>query len=342
MSKRTQSIRSMFAGKVDEAAPSSQESPAAVAPTPATPLTRVTSGAVKSLKETFSGVERDYQALREQLATGTVAIEIDPARVDPSPFADRFSEQDPASFETLKASIAERGQEIPILVREHPAHPGRYQSAYGHRRVRALKDLGRPVKAYVRALTDEDLVLAQGIENSSREDLSFIERAVFALKLETAGFQRSVIQSALTIDRAEASKLIAVAKSVPSDIIDGIGRSPKIGRGRWQAFADVLQEEDVLARVRQALSTDKIRRLPTDERFSAVLTAASGREEEASEKDAVIATAKSGREIARLVPAGGKLRIILDAKRDAAFAEFVMRRLPGLYADFKNDRRRDD
>lgn len=338
MSKRTQSIRSMFAGKGDDGAPStgSPDVPSAV------PLTRVTSGAVKSLKDTFSGVERDYQALREQLATGTVAVEIDPARVDPSPFADRFSEQDPASFETLKASIAERGQEIPILVREHPTHPGRYQSAYGHRRVRALKDLGRPVRAYVRALTDEELVLAQGIENSSREDLSFIERAVFALKLETAGFQRSVIQSALTIDRAEASKLIAVAKSVPSDIIDGIGRAPRIGRGRWQSFADMLQDEDATARVRQALTTDKIRRLPTDERFAAVLAIGAAREDDdGADKDAVIATTASGREIARLVTAGAKVRIVIDAKRDAAFADFVMRRLPDLYADFKKDGRRD-
>jgi ParB family chromosome partitioning protein len=51
--------------------------------------------------------------------------------------------------------------------------------------------------------------------------LSFIERAAFALTLEEAGFQRSVIQSALSIDRAEVSKLIAVAKAVPADSAEG-------------------------------------------------------------------------------------------------------------------------
>lgn len=192
----------MFAAKPEEALSTDNKHPPA----------RVSSGAVRSLKDTFSGVEKDYQELREKLAGGTVAIEIDPATVDPSPLADRFSDGDPQSFELLKQSIAERGQEIPILVREHPSEPGRYQSAYGHRRVRVLRELGRPVKAYVKILTDEDLVVAQGIENSAREDLSFIERAVFAMRLEEGGFKRAVVQAALSIDRAEASKLVAVGR----------------------------------------------------------------------------------------------------------------------------------
>ncbi len=187
MSKRTQSIRSLFSAQPDETLSADNKQS----------LPRVTSGAVRSLKDTFSDVEREYQELRERVANGRVAVDIEPTLVDPSPFADRFEEQDEAAFQALKASIVERGQEIPILVREHPSQPGRYQSAYGHRRLRAVRDLGLLVKAYVRSLTDEELILAQGIENSAREDLSFIERAMFALKLEDAGFQRAVIQTAL-------------------------------------------------------------------------------------------------------------------------------------------------
>src|SRR5690606_3038745 len=130
MSKRTQSIRSMFSAPTEET----------LSPDNNAPMPRVTSGAVRSLKDTFSGVERDYQELREKLSSGTVTIELDPQLVDPSPFADRFSEQHAASFEALKLSIEERGQEIPILVREHPDVPGRYQSAYGHRRVRRSEE----------------------------------------------------------------------------------------------------------------------------------------------------------------------------------------------------------
>src|SRR5690606_22555666 len=138
-------------------------------------LPRVTSGAVRSLKDTFSEAERDYQLLRDQLASGSVALKLDTALIDPSPFADRFEEDDLQSFEMLKQSLSSHGQEVPILVREHPQAAGRFQCAYGHRRLRALAELGLPVNAYVRPLSDEALVLAQGIENSAREDLSFIE-----------------------------------------------------------------------------------------------------------------------------------------------------------------------
>ena len=92
------------------------------------------------------------------------------------------------------------------------------------------------VKAIIRDLSDEDLVIAQGLENAPREDLSFIERAIFAMHIEDAGHSRSVIQDALSVDRAEASKLLAVARAIPSEIAQAIGKAPKVGRGRWQAL----------------------------------------------------------------------------------------------------------
>ncbi|WP_312361802.1 plasmid partitioning protein RepB, partial [Agrobacterium sp.] len=227
MSKRTQSVRNLFAAGPD------------VAPTAESrqPMQRVASGAVRSLKDTFSEVERDYEELKQRVADGALPLDLDPTLVDPSPFADRFADQDVTAIEALKASFLEHGQEIPILVRAHPSEPGRYQIAYGHRRVRAAKELAVPVKAYVRDLSDDRLVVAQGIENSAREDLTFIERAAFSLKLEEGGFQRSLIQTALSVDRQEASKLIIVARAIPGWLVEVIGRAPKIGRPRWQELA---------------------------------------------------------------------------------------------------------
>ncbi len=74
-------------------------------------------------------------------------------------------------------------------------------------------------------MSDQDLVVAQGVENSARQDLSFIERAIFAMRLEDAGHSRTVIQEALSIDRAEASKLLAVGRIIPSDVVTTIGRA---------------------------------------------------------------------------------------------------------------------
>lgn len=329
MSKRTQSIRSMFSAPTEETLSADNNAP----------MPRVTSGAVRSLKDTFSGVERDYQELREKLSSGTVTIELDPQLVDPSPFADRFSEQDPASFEALKLSIEERGQEIPILVREHPDVPGRYQSAYGHRRVRALRELKKPVKAYVRALSDEDLVLAQGIENSTREDLSFIERAIFAVKLEAAGFQRSVIQSALSIDRAEASKLIAVGTAVPEDIVQAIGRAPKVGRGRWQALADAVQDPSATQRMRGIIETRRFKEKDSDQRFLAVLAAALQADNKAStSKQTIVAKDEHGQELATLSRSARHFRIQIGQERGADFANFLMEQMPALYQAYTSER----
>ena len=331
MSKRTQSIRSMFSSQPDEALSADNN----------VAIPRVTSGAVKSLKDTFSGVERDYQELRDRVASGAVAIDIDAALVDPSPFADRFTEPTSVSFEALKSSIAERGQEIPILVREHPTAAGRYQSAYGHRRVRALRELRLSVKAYVRSLSDEELVIAQGIENSAREDLSFIERAVFALRLEDGGFQRSVVQSALSIDRAEASKLIAVGKGVPAEIISAIGRAPKIGRGRWQSFIERLQEPGAIERVRELFHSEQVRAKETDERFTMAFAAAMrlpGGEAKPSSDDGVIARSVDGREIGKLTRSPKHCRIQLERAHDDAFADYLMRRLPELYQAYAEER----
>ena len=41
--------------------------------------------------------------------------------------------------------------------------------AFGHRRLKAVVALGRKVRAVVRAMSDVELVIAQGIENSQRE-----------------------------------------------------------------------------------------------------------------------------------------------------------------------------
>ncbi len=184
-------------------------------------------------------------------------------------------DSDGASFEALKASINLRGQEVPVLVREHPDTPGRYQTAYGHRRIRAARELGRSVRAIVKTLSDQDLVVAQGVENSARQDLSFIERAIFAMRLEDAGHDRPVIQEALSIDRAEVSKLLSVARSMPGDLVTAIGRAPKAGRGRWQLLARVLQEPDMLKQARAAISRKGFERLDSDQRFLAILELAS-------------------------------------------------------------------
>src|SRR5215207_666947 len=129
-----------------------------------------------SLKQ-MSAEADDARALRAQIEGGQHVVDLDPSLVDPSFITDRIPiERDPG-FDIFVQSIAEAGQQVPILVRPHPDTAGRYQAAYGHRRLRAAAALGLSVRAIVRPLTDAELVVAQGKENGDRRDLSFIERA---------------------------------------------------------------------------------------------------------------------------------------------------------------------
>jgi len=88
------------------------------------------------------------------------------------------------AHKSLKQSLETYGQQVPVLLRPHVKRPGRYEIVYGRRRLRALKELGLPVKAMVRQLDDHALVMAQGQENTARQDLSFIEKASFAAQLQ--------------------------------------------------------------------------------------------------------------------------------------------------------------
>lgn len=327
MNKRTDTIKSLFTAPQSNALSAHNASSA---------LPRVSSGTVRSLKDSFSEVEKENEELRERIASGAMVVEIDPSLIDPSPLADRFRDDDDSSFEALKQSIAQRGQEVPILVRLHPEEKGRYQSAYGHRRVRATRELGIPVKSILRSLSDEALVVAQGLENAPREDLSFIERAIFAMHIEDAGHSRSVVQDALSIDRAEASKLLAVARSVPHDVVQAIGKASKVGRGRWQSFAELVKDAAALKRVRAAIADPKFAAREADARFVASFSAASRPSPKtisrSSEERSVLST--SGDKIARIRQKERELKLVIDKNVPATFAAFLVDQLPALFDAF--------
>jgi ParB family chromosome partitioning protein len=159
-------------------------------------------GAMSRSLEMLSAERDAAKALTEQLAAGQAVVEIEPVLIDASMVPDRMRGNDD-QHAALVESIRARGQLVPVLLRPHPAVPGRFQTAYGHRRVRALAELGLPVRAVVRQLSDEALVIAQGTENSERRDLSFIERATYAVALEDRGFGREIIMAALNVDKTE-------------------------------------------------------------------------------------------------------------------------------------------
>jgi ParB family chromosome partitioning protein len=294
----------------------------------------VKSGAISamgaSLQQLAEGA-RNAQRLQDQITAGTLLVEIDPGEIEDSFVADRIPMEDDPGFEALVASMRESGQQVPVLLRPHPDMPGRYQIAYGHRRVKAAGRIGIRVKALVRALSDSELVIAQGKENLERRDLSFIERAVFAARLEDRGFDRATIVSALSSDKGDVSRYIAVARSVPEDVVRTLGPAPKAGRARWMELAERVKipgSDRLLSSLRHM---PEFRASGSDERFARYFAAL---EPKKPVEKPEVWTAPNGRAVARIERGKGRVTLAFDEKAAPEFGDFVLSRLAGLHAEF--------
>lgn len=200
--------------------------------------------------------------------------EIEADRIYDAGVTDRLGNDQDAD-ETLKESLRIYGQQVPVLVRPRSAEPGTYEIVYGRRRVQALQALGMPVKAMVRQLDDAALVMAQGQENTARQDLSFIEKASFAAQLDALSYDRQTIAAALSIDLPMVSRMLKVGRAFEVDFLREIGSAPGIGRERWLRLAEAMDAPGIRDRV--------IARLPalgpitgSDARFDQVLAWAEG------------------------------------------------------------------
>lgn len=351
MNTRRDRLRSLLSGEVPASeqgdAPASAPAPSAPDATAPTPK-RATSAAVKAMGLTLGSLSQEAEEagrLREMLAAGERVVELDPAVLERSPFLDRLSDgaRDDEDFETLKASMAEHGQQVPVLVRPHPdpARAGRgiYQIAYGHRRAQAARELGRPVRAVVRVLDDADLALAQGKENAERRALSFIERAFFAKALLDHGFDRATAQAALAVHKSEMSRLLQVTEKVPLDIVRAIGPAPKAGRPRWMALGELLAGDRGAARHETGMR--HFRELDSDTRFQHLfdrLQAARrrrGKETAKASREARRIADGEGRVLGELAAAGKATRLTIPDSAGSGFADYVAAELPRLHAAFQ-------
>jgi ParB family chromosome partitioning protein len=292
----------------------------------------VRAGAVGAMGRTLGQIAGAAEQAKAMIEAGDTIVELDPALIDNSFVRDRL-ERDLDSHQELLELIRERGQQVPILVRPHPENPTRYQVAYGHRRVRVLAELGRRVRAVVKPLTDEELVVAQGQENSARTDLSYIERGLFAVALEDRGFDRMVIMSALNLEKTQLSRLISVARSVPLEISASIGPAPKAGRPRWMALVERLTGKDVKAEIAVLTADPTFREADSDQRFVRVFNALGPKKEKKGPR-ATPWKDPQGRKLGAIARTPRQVTITVDRRQAPEFGEFLVDRLPEIYAEF--------
>jgi ParB family transcriptional regulator, chromosome partitioning protein len=295
---------------------------------------RTGTGAVRLFGRSLDKLAREVASaedLRTQLAGGMQVVELETAIVERAPVVDRLTQTEDEAFQALVKSIETHGQQVPILVRPHPKDPDRYQVAYGNRRLAAAQALGLKVRAVIRALTDAELVIAQGKENTERRDLSFIEKALFALNIEEAGYDRATIIAALSVDKTEAARFLAVARSIPRELIHAIGPAPKAGRPRWMELSELLKGKGVT--VKRVLAEPGFAQADTDTRFSRLHAALSSKD---SKGDASTWLDPQGRPVVKIERRATKTYLTVDEKLAPNFGSYLEEKLGELYAGFSS------
>jgi ParB family chromosome partitioning protein len=290
-------------------------------------------GASKSI---LSSID-EMAARADRLLEGETVVELDTDLIDVSFVRDRI-EDDEQEFEDLLSAIRDRGQNSPILVRPHPKDSGRYMVVFGHRRLRAARVLGRKVRAVVKDLKDTDHLVAQGQENSARANLSFLEKAMFASEIGRLHYDgdNTIILSALSVDRATLSKMLAVA-SIPRELLDAVGAAKGIGRDRWYELKTLLERPANLERALAFLSTDEFAAKAGDDRFNVLLAhiKASGRSAPSKQIRASKWISDDRSVAADLKSDGRTFTVALKAKDAVGFGDFLAENLADLYKAYR-------
>ncbi|MER9580703.1 plasmid partitioning protein RepB [Mesorhizobium sp. M0276] len=288
-------------------------------------------GAISQSLENINSRAQRAEEIERKLSEGQAVVELDPSLIDQSIVIDRLGVSDERRA-ALVDQIREHGQQVPILVRPHPENDARYQVAYGHRRLAAVRQLGRMVRAVVRDLTDEQLVVSQGQENNSRSDLSYVERCYFAAKLEAKGFSRDIIMASLGVDKAALSRMIALVARLPAEIIEAIGTAESVGRQKWAELADLLEEKGKRAKALKAIQDPEFAARTSDERFQAIHDLV---KTAAKKPERTVWTAANGSRLVNISDSETKMTFAFDKRIEPEFASFVREHLQTLYDEFR-------
>lgn len=264
--------------------------------------------------------------------------EIDPAEIADSEVADRFDVQDGLS--DLVESIRVSGQQLPVMLRHRRGAGPRYEVVYGRRRIAACRALGIKVMAYIKDMTLDEALMSQALENSARLERSFIEQAVFAAKLEGAGFTAERICQALAIDTSTLSRLRTVVRDIPEQIIRRIGAAQGVGRRPWMELRDLIKGatdktvQNVIAIVPENGSAA--------ERLEAVISALSSGSVNVEPKAQRTRSTPQRTIVSGSVSyhaTSGNLVLRADRKQDRAFLQYVEAQLARLYSDWSSETR---
>jgi ParB family chromosome partitioning protein len=183
--------------------------------------------------------------------------EIPVGAITPNPFQPR-KHFDDAALDDLKASIAEYGVLVPIIVRRR--NDG-FELVAGERRWRACAALQRAtIPAIVRASDDRDSLEVAIVENLQRENLNPLEEAAgIAQLIEEHEFTQEDVARRLGKSRssiANALRLLALPDAIKAMLVDG-----RLSAGHAKALLSAPEERRIPLAERAVVEGHSVRQL---------------------------------------------------------------------------------
>ena len=242
-----------------------------------------------------------------------------------------------AEVSDLAESIEANGQQVPVLLRPSGTKDGKFEVIYGRRRILACRMKSIPVKSLIRSMEDREALLAKGLENASREGLSFYERARFAKQMMAEDYDRKTVCEALAISKNVLSQLERITKSVPDALGDIIGPAPASGRPKWNALADALQDKKITSAAAEKIASS-LQGQASDKRLTAILGSFNTSESAFEAHPAPGVTIKTGKSTINMS--------VKRAGKDKEFAEWLEKNLgqfiQSSYAQFRKSKSDED
>jgi len=126
-------------------------------------------------------------------------------------------------------------------------------------------------------MTDEEALIAQGVENNARQDPSFIERALFVAGIirelgktdETRKNAQTIAYRALQIDESLVSRMNRIATGIPIGLIQAIGPAHGVGRRVWEKLFRLCEKDVARA---QEVAGEIPRNIPGPDRLETAVT----------------------------------------------------------------------
>lgn len=199
-----------------------------------------------------SAKPKPAQKIEADAADDTIYY-VNPEDVTPWELADR-PEDEFGDMNELTESIRAYGQEIPALLRPIAGSVGKYELIYGRRRWTACLDLGTKLKAFIRAMDDEEAFKRMYIENAKRNDLSAWAKAMSWQRAIDKGIYKTetALAAKLGIHRGTVNNIMAFTR-IPKEVVQAIGKNMKsIGIHTAKALSQLETPEEIAVAVELA------------------------------------------------------------------------------------------